>query len=551
MFRFDVDRLIAGWRGPALAALFAALAALPGLITVPPLDRDESRFAEATAQMLETRDFVNIQFQDAPRHKKPVGIHWLQAASVAALSRVEARQIWAYRVPSLLGAALAAAACAWGAIGFLGQRGGVLAGVALGSTVLLSTEGFFATTDAVLCGAITLAMAALGRLYGAANGIGTAGFRTRLLFWIGVALSILVKGPIGPLVVGLTLLALALWDRRAAWMKSLGWAWGLALTVLVTAPWAIAITVATDGAFWGRAVGGDMAAKIAGGQESHGAPPGFYMISVLVTLFPATLLLGAAAVTGWRQRAEPGVRFALCWLIPSWIVFEAVPTKLVHYVLPLFGALAWLMAAALQRPLTAAGRWVGVGILALGAVLISAAAVYALSKFGRPADEIWAMLTIGLAVAAAVAGAVLLLRRFAASALLAVCGLGVLAHAALFAGLAAGLTPLWSSRNVLRTLDRNGLDPRDPSSPAPIAFVGYAEPSAVFLTQPKTVLGGPVDGARAIAAGHPAVVEARDDAAFRAALAAAGVKARAVAVDRGFDYSNGRKVALTLYRQAR
>ena len=54
--------------------LIAFLAGLPGLLALPPLDRDESRFAQATAQMLETRDFVDIQFQDAPRHKKPVGI---------------------------------------------------------------------------------------------------------------------------------------------------------------------------------------------------------------------------------------------------------------------------------------------------------------------------------------------------------------------------------------------------------------------------------------------------------------------------------------------
>ena len=45
-----------GWRGPAVAAFVAFLAGLPGLIAVPPLDRDEARFAQATAQMLESRD---------------------------------------------------------------------------------------------------------------------------------------------------------------------------------------------------------------------------------------------------------------------------------------------------------------------------------------------------------------------------------------------------------------------------------------------------------------------------------------------------------------
>ena len=79
----------------ALIAAFAALTACAGVFSLPPLDRDESRFAQATAQMLETGDFVTIRFQEDERNKKPVGIHWLQAASVAAFSDVAAREIWA------------------------------------------------------------------------------------------------------------------------------------------------------------------------------------------------------------------------------------------------------------------------------------------------------------------------------------------------------------------------------------------------------------------------------------------------------------------------
>ena len=72
------------------------------------LDRDEARFAQATKQMVETSDFVDIRFQDEVRYKKPVGIYWLQAtavetASVLGLPRAQVR-IWLYRVPSLIGA---------------------------------------------------------------------------------------------------------------------------------------------------------------------------------------------------------------------------------------------------------------------------------------------------------------------------------------------------------------------------------------------------------------------------------------------------------------
>src|SRR3954451_5880112 len=95
-----LDRWLSGWGGVVFAALGALAAPLAGLLFLPVTDRDEARFAQASAQMLESRDFVAINFQDAPRNKKPVGIHWLQAASVGALSSVEKREIWAYRVPS-------------------------------------------------------------------------------------------------------------------------------------------------------------------------------------------------------------------------------------------------------------------------------------------------------------------------------------------------------------------------------------------------------------------------------------------------------------------
>ena len=59
---------------------------LPGFFTIPAIDRDEARFAQATKQMVETGDFVDIRFQDDVRYKKPVGIYWLQAAAVETAS---------------------------------------------------------------------------------------------------------------------------------------------------------------------------------------------------------------------------------------------------------------------------------------------------------------------------------------------------------------------------------------------------------------------------------------------------------------------------------
>src|ERR1700686_1824459 len=93
-----------GVRPYALLTLLCLLLYLPGISAIPPLDRDEARFAQATRQMLETGDFLRIRFQDEARNKKPAGIYWLQAAAVSAFSTPSATAIWPYRLPSLLGA---------------------------------------------------------------------------------------------------------------------------------------------------------------------------------------------------------------------------------------------------------------------------------------------------------------------------------------------------------------------------------------------------------------------------------------------------------------
>ena len=546
-FEGELARLSRGWRGPAIAAFVALLAGLPGLLTVPTLDRDEARFAQATAQMLESRDFVVIRFQDQPRDKKPVGIHWLQAASVSAFSSPEARQIWAYRIPSLLGAMLAAAACAWGAAAFFGAQGGLLAGAMLGATFLLSTEAMIAKTDAVLCGTTTLAMAALARLYASSRDGPAEGPGLWAVFWLALGAATLVKGPIAPMIVILAIAALTLVDRRPGWLVKLNTVWGLILFAAVIGPWAGAVTVATDGSFWTAALVGDLAPKLAGGQETHGAPPGYHAAFVSLLTFPMTLLLPAAAVAAWTRRKEPGVRFALAWLIPGWIVFELTPTKLIHYPLPFYGALAWLAAAALTQPLGPKVRWIGAGLAALAGTALAAGVVVLTQRFGDPSDIIPAILAGGFLAAAGWAGAWMIVRGPATTAVAAAVGLGVIGHGMLAAVLVPRLTPLWLSHSVEASLAAAQLLPSQGVAETPVAVAGYAEPSLVFALGTQTELEDGNQAARAIIEHRPAVVEGREDAAFRQALAAMGAQARVVGVVEGLDYSNGDQMVLRTY----
>lgn len=541
------DSWTRGWRGPLYAALLALAAGAPGAFTLPALDRDESRFAQATTQMLETGDFININFQDEPRHKKPVGIHWLQAASVGLTTEPETRAIWAYRIPSLLGAMLAAAACAWGAKAFFGSGMGFAAGAVLGVSVLLSTEAFFAKTDAVLCGAVTLAMAALGRIYAASRVGGELRRSTVALFWAGMAGAILIKGPVGPMIAGLAMLTLWAWDREIRWARDLQWWWGLVACLLVFGPWAFAITIATDGAFWASSIGGDLAPKLNSGDEGHAGFPGYHLLVAPLALFPATLLLPAALVLAWRKRAEPGVRFAVAWVVPSWILFELLPTKLPHYPLPLYAGLAWLLAAALAEP---KGRWIraaGAALSILVGLVFAAVGLYAVSLYGDRGDATWAAIAAGLFAAAGLAGAIALLERASRTALAVAGVLAFLAHGVLFGGLAPRLEPLWLSDRTAKALARAGLHPREAAAPGPVAVAGYAEPSLVFALGAATGLGGAEEAAEALAQGRAAVIEGRELPAFGAALAERGLGARQVARVEGLNYSKGDETELYVF----
>src|SRR5207248_576333 len=142
---------------------------LPGFFNIPAIDRDEARFAQATKQMVESGDFVDIRFQDDVRYKKPVGIYWLQAAVVESASKLGVPnaqlRVWLYRVPSLIGAIGAVLLTYWTALAFVSRRSAVLAALMLCSCVLLGVEGRLAKTDAMLLLTTTAAMGAMARAY--------------------------------------------------------------------------------------------------------------------------------------------------------------------------------------------------------------------------------------------------------------------------------------------------------------------------------------------------------------------------------------------------
>ena len=315
-------------RAVAVLLVVSLIAFLPGFFQLPPVDRDEARFAQATKQMIESGDYVDIRFQDEVRYKKPVGIYWLQAAAVKAgeaLGVPRARTtIWLYRLPSLAGAIGAVLLTYWTALAFVTRRAALVAALMMASSILLGVEARLAKTDAMLLFTSVAAMGAMARIYLMSRRTPEAvGWTMPAILWTALAGGVLLKGPLILMFVALTALALSIADRSGRWIWRLRPLTGLAWLIVLVLPWFVAIIAKSGDSFFVQAIGQDMLAKVTSSQEAHGAPPGYYLALFWVTFWPGSVLAALAAPMVWKARREPGAQFLLAWLIPSWLVFEA------------------------------------------------------------------------------------------------------------------------------------------------------------------------------------------------------------------------------------
>jgi len=538
-----------GIRPHALLCLLCLILYAPGLAAIPPLDRDEARFAQATRQMLQTGDFVRIRFQDEARNKKPIGIYWLQAAAVAAFSSPESAAIWPYRLPSALAATGAVLLTfAFGTRLFDSRPAGFAAAVLTASALGVVVEAHLAKTDATLLAAVVAGQGALGLVYKSARIGRPVGWSLPLLFWTAEAAAILLKGPPGPVLAGLTVACLSIADRDIHWARRLRPLPGTLIITAIVAPWLVAVQSATAGHFISDSVAHDLLPKLVGAQESHGAPPGYFLVILIASFWPGSLFIVPGLVWGWYQRRAAAGRFLLAWLGPAWIFFELVPTKLPHYVLPLFPALALLAGGALDDGF--ARRLTGPARVADGATRAIWGAVTAALAAALIVFPLWfsgTVLTASIVAAPVMLGLPLLL-LFRDLPPMRVAGLVATLSAAFVLPATLAVVPrldyLWPSRSAAAALARH-----PPGLGEAVLSVGYSEPSLVFLLGSATrlVTAEPAD-AQLKEAGI-ALVNERYDADFMRSLARRGMTARTLDRVEGLDYSTGGgKLVLTLYR---
>ncbi len=540
-----------------LIFVFGVAVLLPGVAQLPPIDRDESRYVQATKQMVESGDYIDIRFQENPRYKKPVGIYWLQSASVILSGGDASTSVWAYRLVSVVAMALAFAVLYWIGAFMFGSWAAAIAALMLAGLFGAGFEGRLAKTDAVLLLLSILAQGLLARIYLAARNGESAGSATVWLFWIVQGCAILIKGPITPLLSGVTIAFLVIFDnnRDQRWLKGLKPLRGILLMALVTLPWLVLITMKTGGAFWAEAVGRDMLGKVAGGQESHGAWPGYYAITYSLYIWPFGLIAAIGFTYALRRMfTDPRLLFCIAWYLPLWFVFELIPTKLPHYVLPAYPAIlllgGWFLtlpvddkpeAMVWQRLLHGLAGF-GVAVVTIAFVALALVApIYltgALSIWSLPASALLLVagwLGLGLRVHVSP------IRRVAVAALTATTAYGLM-----FGGILPQIDQLWLGRQIAARYHAEKV-----CDASVLASVTYHEPSLVFLAGTDTVMTDAVGAAQHLLADPDCAIAAVPDenaVPFLATLEDAGVEPVSGEAVFGINYSKGPEYIIRLYR---
>lgn len=539
-------------RGIAMAflVLVSLLSFLPGLFAIPPVDRDEARFAQATRQMVESGDYITPRLGEEPRYKKPIGIYWLQAGVVVAAGPDAVAEIGYYRLPSFAAAVLSVIVTYLIGLSLFGPPAALIGAFLLAAAPLLGFEAHLAKTDAVNMLAALLCQLVLVRFYMDRTG-SPRRLAPALLFWGAMGVGILVKGPIVPMLSGLTVIALLLIDRKAGWLRGLRPGIGIPLMLIIVLPWLIAVLLHSGGDFFRESIGHDLLGKVSTGQESHGKPPGWHLLTGLLTYWPGSFVVIAAVPWIWRNRRDAAVRFCLAWLVPFWIAFELIVTKLPHYTLPAAPA-AFLMAGAAvtaTAPAFATGwRRIVLGLAAgLGLVLALALPVaFRWYQSALPSLPAFAVATLALAAGG------LALHRLARGETRTALGLlateAAIVQALLFGLLMPQADRFWIAPRAAETLGRLNIC----HSPH-ILVAGMNEASMLFALGKDITFG---DGAAAAAfLDEPecriVLLAAPQKPAFKASLAARGKSEPGSrgSID-GFNLGSGKWIALDIMTNA-
>lgn len=506
-------RGLTGRFAPLWLVVLCLAAYLPGLFSIPPIDRDESRFAQASRQMFESVALPADQRVPAlhsgghavpyvgatPRLNKPPLVYWLQSASAAAFTGGQPLRdaIWMYRVPNVL--------CTIGAVLLLfrlgasmpgiGRRAAFLAAAGFAACPLVVVDAHQARADQLLLLTVVATQTLLWRIYSSPR----TNWGLVLAFWLSVAMGVLAKGPITPMIAACSAIAFSVILGEWRWLWRLQPLLGVLILAAGVSPWVIAVGQHVGLSNYLNEAYGETIGRSKEAMEGHWGPPGYHAALFVFLLWPLALAL-PFALTRIRRRwcRDASTAFLLAWLLPAWIVFEIVSTKLPHYPMPLFPAAALLLARAAvlitRLPARRASGvflhwkrfWAGTGLVVITAIAALGASMPWWREFGWIEGPNWEPSAFAMPVAIAL-GLV---------ALAAVFRSGFFAgqrrvSTAILGGILGVTLSYWTLFQLVAPAALS-LPSRVVATFAPSAaptLVGYDEDSLLFLTRARAVRG--------------------------------------------------------------
>ena len=324
--------------------LFLAVAAFhfAGTWSLPLIDRDEPRFAEASREMLQRQDFVVPYFNNQYRFDKPPLTYWLQSSAYRLFGENEA----AARLPSVLAAAgVAVILLAWGTQ-LRDARLGWNSALIFTLCLQVALHAKAAVADMLLVFFVVLAA------WAGWQWANTLRIRWWAICFGALALGFLAKGPIAwlPLVP----IAMQLRSKKTAAAFALGVVVMLGLVAL----WGIPALQRTNGAFFQVGIGKHVVGRSVATMEGHGAKGvlgyvgtlPFYFLTIFASFAPWSWFLPRLIRQTKTLWAQPSSRYLLLNVALYFVVFSLVKTKLPHYTLPAFPMLA-LLVGSLVNPM--------------------------------------------------------------------------------------------------------------------------------------------------------------------------------------------------------
>ena len=395
---------------------------------------DEGRYAEIAREMAQSGDFVTPRLNGIKYFEKPPLQYWATASAF----RLFGEHDWSARLwPALTGffGLIFAAFCAWRSFG---APAAIATAAVLASSLLYFVIAHINTLD---MGFTALLSAAL---FAFALGQRPAADRRWLwLAWAALALAVLSKGIVAPLLLGATLVTYSVATRDISFWSRLEWRIGLPIFFAIAGPWFIAVSLANPEFPRFFFIHEHFERFLTPGHRRPG--PAWYFVPILLAgLLPWTTMALQALAASWRvERGSEGFalrRLLVLWCLIVFAFFSVSSSKLPSYILPLFPALALLSGPWLMQASEKSLRWHLVFVLV--AVLIGLTLVPQL--VARRADDEtplfmmqaygqWLMAGLGLLLVGALA-ALALLRRHRLTAIIALALGGFGAHNSLLLG---------------------------------------------------------------------------------------------------------------------